>query len=67
MNSPAFAESVVKEAALAWRKATGWQTGHGPDLAPDTRGAERADYSEVVLARRLRGALLPKFIFGCCG
>ncbi len=52
-----FAESTVEDAALAWLEAVGWQVAHGPDIAPDTPGAERANYGEVVLARRLRGAL----------
>ena len=30
---------------------------HGPDIAPDSPGAERTDYGEVVLAKRLRDAL----------
>ena len=37
--------------------ALGWQTTHGPDIAPDTPGAERDDYGEVVLERRLRDSL----------
>ena len=53
----AFTESVVEEAALAWLAAAGWQTAHGPDLAPDGPAAERADYAEVLLAGRLRDAL----------
>jgi type I restriction enzyme R subunit len=53
----AFTESVVEEAALAWLEGTGWQVAHGPDIAPDMAAAERADYGEVVLARRLRDAL----------
>ncbi|MDI3259364.1 MAG: type I restriction endonuclease subunit R [Sinobacteraceae bacterium] len=53
----AFTESVVEEAALAWLEATGWQVAHGPDIAPDMPAAERRDYGEVVLARRLRDAL----------
>ncbi|MEX1025029.1 MAG: type I restriction endonuclease subunit R [Planctomycetota bacterium] len=52
-----FSESVVEEAALAWLESTGWQIAHGPDIAPDTPAAERADYGEVVLAQRLRDAL----------
>ena len=51
-----FGESTVEEAALAWLEGLGWQVVHGPDMAPDTFGAERADYGEVVLARRLRQA-----------
>ena len=35
----------------------GWQAAHGPDIAPDALRAERADYSQVVLERRLRDAL----------
>ncbi len=30
---------------------------HGPDIAPQTEGAERAEYTEVVLEQRLRDAL----------
>ena len=30
---------------------------HGPDIAPDTPGAERNDYGQAVLESRLRGAL----------
>ncbi|MGH8508628.1 MAG: HsdR family type I site-specific deoxyribonuclease [Gammaproteobacteria bacterium] len=63
----AFTESVVEEAALAWLQAIGWQVAHGPNIAPDLSAcghaqagmpaAERRDYGEVVLARRLRDAL----------
>jgi type I restriction enzyme R subunit len=53
----AFTESTVESAALAWLEASGWRIVHGPDIAPDTLGAERADYGEVVLAQRLRDAL----------
>ena len=50
-------ESTVEQAALAWLESLGWQAAHGPDIAPDTTGAERADYGEVLLAPRLRDAL----------
>ena len=50
-------ESTVEDAALDWLAGLGWRTTHGPDIAPDTTGAERADYGEVLLARRLRDAL----------
>ena len=50
-------ESEVEAAALKWLESTGWSLGHGPDIAPDAPGAERADYGEVVLGRRLRDAL----------
>jgi type I restriction enzyme R subunit len=53
----AFTESVVEQAALAWLEAIGWSIVHGPDIAHDMLAAERRDYSEVVLSRRLRNAL----------
>ena len=51
-------EADVEQAALHWLAGVGWQTVHGPDIAPDTPGAERGDYTEVVLERRLRDALV---------
>ena len=50
-------EAVVEEAALAWLADLGWSVAHGPDIAPDTPTAERDDYGQVVLERRLRDAL----------
>ena len=50
-------ESVVEDATLAWLGDLGWQVAHGPDIAPDTPNAERADYDQVVLGQRLRDAL----------
>ena len=50
-------EADVEQAALDWLRAIGWQVAHGPDIAPDARGAERDDYGQVVLERRLRDAL----------
>ena len=47
-------ESTVEDAALAWLESLGWSVAHGPDIAPDTPGAERSDYGAVVLERRLR-------------
>ena len=35
----------------------GWETAHGPDIAPDTPDAERTDYGQVVLEERLASAL----------
>jgi type I restriction enzyme S subunit len=45
---PAFIESVVEEAALAWLESIGWQLAHGPDIAPDMPAPERTDYAEFV-------------------
>ena len=50
-------EAVVEEAALGWLEGQGWSVAHGPDIAPDAPGAERADYGQVVLERRLRDIL----------
>ena len=50
-------ESIVEEAALEWLAGLGWQVAHGPDIAPDTPNAERSDYDQVALERRLRDAL----------
>ena len=55
--TPSFTESVVEDAALSWLEAGGWKIAHGPEIAPDMPGAERTDYSEVVLEQRLRDAL----------
>ena len=50
-------ESDVEQVALEWLASVGWNVAHGPDIAPDTPGAQRTDYGEVVLAERLRDAL----------
>ena len=50
-------EADVEAAALDWLASVGWEAAHGPDIAPDTLDAERHDYGQVVLERRLRDAL----------
>ena len=50
-------ESTVEDAALDWLTSLGWNIAHGPNIAPDTMGAERADYGQVVLAQRVRDTL----------
>ena len=52
-----LSEADADDAALGWLEDLGWQTAHGPDIAPDTPNAERADYGDVVLERRPRDAL----------
>ena len=47
-------EADVEQAALSWLRGLGWRVSHGPDIAPNAPGAERADYGQVVLERRLR-------------
>ena len=50
-------EADVEAAALDWLTGLGWQVAHGPDIAPDTPSAERSDYGQVILERRLRDSL----------
>ena len=53
-----FTESIVEDAALTWLKGLGWAVRNGLEIAPGESGAERQDFSEVVLAQRLRDALV---------
>ena len=57
MSGGSVSESTVEAVALDWLTSIGWTVLHGPDIAPDTPAAERADYGEVVLNGRLRSAL----------
>ena len=50
-------EADVEQAALEWLSGLGWQVLHGPDIAPEMPNAERDDYGQVVLDRRLRDPL----------
>ena len=50
-------ESVVEQATLCWLGDSGWSIAHGADIAPGTVRAERSDYGQVLLARRLLDAL----------
>ena len=52
-----FNESEVERAAIDWLKELGYQALHGPDIAPGEPGAEREDFLEVLLARRVQTAL----------
>lgn len=52
-----FTESVVEQAALAWLESLGYAVLAGPEIAPGEPQAERGDYRQVVLERRLRQAL----------
>ena len=49
-------EAAVEQAALEWLSGLGWQVAYGPDIAPGTSNAEREDYGQAVLERRLRDA-----------
>ncbi len=52
-----FTESTVETASLEWFKDLGYTILNGPDIAPGELLAERNDYGEVALVKRLRGAL----------
>jgi type I restriction enzyme R subunit len=54
-------EDAVEQAMLQWLAGLGWSIAHGPDISPPdarTPGADRASYREVVLAQRLRDAIV---------
>jgi type I restriction enzyme R subunit len=55
--SGGFTESELEEAALEWLDGVGYAVAHGAEIAPGEAEAERDDYHEVLLARRLRDAL----------
>ena len=57
MSERGISECTVEDVALEWLAGLGWRVAHGPDIAPDTPGAARDDYGQVVLERRLRDAL----------
>ena len=57
MTGGSVSESTVEAVAAEWLASLDWAVLHGPDIAPDTPAAERADYGEVVLTTRLRSAL----------
>lgn len=47
-------ESHVEEAMLAWLGELGYEVAFGPAVEPEKLAAERDDFTEVVLSRRLR-------------
>jgi len=52
-----LSESVIEQAALAWLESLGYTILSGMEIAPGESQAEREDYGQVVLERRLRQAL----------
>ncbi|HNU50218.1 MAG TPA: type I restriction endonuclease subunit R [Verrucomicrobiota bacterium] len=50
-------ESTIETAALTWFGEVSYAVGHGPDLAPGERAAERASFGDVVIEGRLRQAI----------
>ncbi|MDB6181639.1 type I restriction endonuclease subunit R [Paracoccus fistulariae] len=57
MTARGITESVVEQAALAWLESIGWQVVNGAEIAPGEPDAERDNYGQVALERRLRDAL----------
>lgn len=57
MTERGVTESVVEQAALAWLESIGWQVVNGAEIAPGEPDAERDNYGQVALERRLRDAL----------
>jgi len=57
MSRNAFYESQLEEAALEWFEELGYEVVFGPDIAPEGDYPEREDYSDVILAERLKDAL----------
>jgi type I site-specific restriction-modification system R (restriction) subunit len=54
-----FTESDTEEAALGWLETLGYTVRHGPDIAYNVDGGERADlgYHDTILQNRLHRAL----------
>ena len=52
-----FTEADVEQATLDWLAGLGWRMAHGPDIAPGTPNAERTDYGQVALERRVQDSL----------
>ena len=50
-------EGQLEQEALGWLAEVGYATLYGLDIAPDGSAPERANYREVVLVERLRGAI----------
>ena len=60
-------EAELEQTALSWLSDLGWRLAHGADIAPETPNAERADYGQVVLERRLRDARMLGLESGALG
>lgn len=50
-------ESTIEETVLEWLGALGYSMLHGPDIEPEKPDAERENFTDVVLERRLRQAI----------
>ncbi|KIA78872.1 hypothetical protein QR66_19095, partial [Chromobacterium piscinae] len=50
-------EDQLEQETLGWLEDVGYTRLFGPDLAPEGPDCERADYRQVLLLERLRGAI----------
>jgi type I restriction enzyme R subunit len=50
-------EDQLEQEALGWLADVGYTVAHGPELAPDGKTPERANYRQVLLVDRLRRAI----------
>lgn len=50
-------EDQLEQETLGWLADVGYSCRFGPELAPDGASPERADYRQVLLVERLRGAI----------
>ena len=57
MNLNTIDEFDIEQTALDWLAGMGYSVLHGPDIAPETPGAERSRYEDVVLTQRLRDSV----------
>ena len=57
MANKGVSESVIEQASRSWLEGLGFSLAYGPDIAPDTPGAERSAFNQVVLEGRLRTSL----------
>lgn len=59
-----FTESAIEQAAYAWRESNYWPVHQGAEIAPGDLRAGLGAYGQILLAQRMRDALLPKLISG---
>jgi len=53
-----YTESTLEEAVLEWFEEIGYSVVGGPDVDPQSENPERESFSEVILADRLRTAII---------
>lgn len=53
-----LSEKELEEAALEWFRELGYEIAYGPDISPGGDKPERDSYSQVILLRRLKDALI---------